>query len=118
MDEKAEKLLDTIAQAIFDKKGINILVLDVRSISTMTHYFVIAEGTSDRHVVALCDSITAALSDKEVSPFCIEGKDGGDWVVVDYDSVVVHLFLPDLRQKYNLEELWRQAEVVDVKIQL
>lgn len=111
-----KQVLDRIAQAIFDKKGFNILVLDVRGISTMTDYFLIAEGSVDRHVKALSTAIRNELATIGLSPLYLEGEQEGDWVVQDYGNIVIHLFVPDLREKYALEDLWKESKIVDVKI--
>jgi ribosome-associated protein len=110
------KKLNDIAQAIYDKKGFNILVLDVRSICSMTDYFVIAEGTVDRHVKALSQAITDELAKQGQHPLYVEGQQEGDWIVLDYGDFVIHLFIPDLREKYALEELWQKGQIVDVQI--
>ena len=112
------KDLDRIAQAIYDKKGFNILVLDVREICTMTDFFIIAEGTVDRHVKALSHTIIDEFAPDRKSPLHVEGQQEGDWVVLDYGDFVVHLFVPELRQKYALEELWNKGQVVDVNINM
>lgn len=110
------KDLNRIAQVIYDKKGFNILVLDVRDICTMTEFFVIAEGTVDRHVKALSQAIMDQFSAEGTEPLHVEGQQEGDWIVLDYNDFVIHLFIPELREKYALEELWKQGKVVDVKI--
>jgi len=111
-----KKQLDLIAQAIFDKKGFNILALDVRGISTMTDYFVIAEGTVDRHVQALGRAIMDKLDEKGIAPLHVEGLLTGDWVVIDYNDIVIHLFMEGIREKYALEELWNKSKIVDLHI--
>jgi ribosome-associated protein len=116
MKNQIENFLDVTAQTIFDKKGFNILALDVRGISTMTDYFIIAEGNIDRHVRSLALNIRDTLKDSGLSPFHMEGERDGDWVVVDYGHFVVHLFVPDMRHKYALEELWREGKIVDLNI--
>jgi ribosome-associated protein len=108
--------LNRIAQVIYDKKGFNILVLDVREICTMTDFFIIAEGTVDRHVKALSQAIIDEFAIEKKDPLHIEGQQEGDWVVLDYGDFVIHLFIPELREKYALEELWEKGEIVDVKI--
>lgn len=108
--------LSVIAQTIFDKKGFNILTLDVRGISSMTDYYIIAEGTVDRHVKAISHSIIHALKDLGESPMHVEGEQTGDWVVIDFCNIIVHLFIPDLREKYGIEKLWKDGKIVDVNI--
>ena len=84
----------------------------------MTDYFIIAEGTVDRHVKALSQAIMDELSSKKGkrTPLHVEGEREGDWVVIDYGDFVIHLFIPELREKYALEELWQKGRVVDVTI--
>ncbi len=112
------KILNTIAQAIYDKKGFNILVLDIRGISSMTDYIVIAEGNVNRHVNALSHTIKDTLIEEKIHPFHSEGEKESDWVVLDFGDVIVHLFIPEMREKYNLEELWKKSKIIDVKINL
>lgn len=116
MSHTMNKQLNQVAQTIFDKKGFNILVLDVRHICTMTDYFIIAEGTVDRHVQALSLAVVDRLSKENQYPLHVEGQQEGDWVVLDYGDFVVHLFTPDLREKYTLEEVWHDGKIVDVEI--
>lgn len=116
MANHMHQLLNKVAQSIYDKKGFNILVLDVRNICTMTDYFVIAEGTVDRHVKALSLAVIDLLAEEGHRPFHVEGQQASDWIVLDYGDFVVHLFIPDLREKYALEELWKEGKLVDVKI--
>lgn len=116
MDQSNFEILNHIAQTIYDKKGFNILVLDVRDICTMTDFFVMAEGTVDRHVKALGQTIYDELALQGQYPLHVEGQQEGDWVVLDYADFVIHLFIPELREKYALEDLWRKGRVVDVQI--
>jgi len=109
-------MLNSIAQIIYDKKGMNTLVLDVRGVSTITDYAVIAEGNVDKHVIAIAHAIQQGLSEQGEKPVYAEGMQIGDWVVLDYIDVMVHLFMPGLRDKYQLEKLWKEGKIVDVKI--
>ncbi len=108
--------LDIIAQTIFDKKGFNILALDVHHISTMSDYCIIAEGTVERHVKSLYNAIVGVCEKLSIPVYHAEGQSVGDWIVIDCAEVVVHLMTPDLREKYALEDLWRKAKIVDVAI--
>jgi ribosome-associated protein len=114
MKIEPERILNTIGQTLLDKKGFNILALDVKGISTLTDYFLIAEGNVDKHVIALAKEVVKRLKEEGESPAHIEGIDQGDWVVIDYLEIVVHLFKPGLREKYRLEELWREGKIVDL----
>jgi ribosome-associated protein len=111
-------ILNAIAQAIFDKKGSNILALDVKDISTMTDHVIIAEGNVDKHVIAIGHSVITALKKLDIEPFSSEGMQCGDWVVLDFFTIMVHLFMPGLRDKYQLEKLWRDAKIIDLSIDI
>lgn len=117
MTHTQTKLLDLIAQTIFDKKGFNILALDVRGVSTMTDYFMIAEGNVDRHVKALAQAIIERLEEVGISPLHVEGLQTADWVVLDYGDAIIHLLMQDLREKYALEELWKAGRLVNLHIE-
>ncbi len=117
MDQKIEKL-NLIAQTIYDKKGFNILVLDVQGASTLTDYFIIAEGNVDRHLRAISLHLQDNLRKIGEKPWHVEGDQSDDWVVLDYCDFVIHLFTPDMREKYGLEQLWKEATVVDVNIKV
>lgn len=112
-------LLDLIANEIFDKKGINILALDVREVSSITNYVVIAEGMVDRHVIALAEGIMHALEEKKAEkPLNVEGLENGDWVVLDYGAYMIHLFTPGFRERYRLEELYRSGHILNLNIKV
>ena len=111
-------MLNLIAQTIYDKKGFNIIALDVREVSSVTDYFIIAEGNVDKHVMSIAEEIRLVLKEKDIKPFCIEGMKDGDWVVLDYLDVIIHLLTPDLRSRYNLEELWKDGKIVDLEIKV
>ena len=106
--------VERVAQAIYDKKGFNIIVLDVRNVCTMTDYFIIAEGTVDRHVKALSDAVENELEKTKKRPLYTEGKQSGEWAVLDYGDFIVHLLIPELREKYALEQIWRESKIVDI----
>ena len=108
--------LNPIAQAIFDKKGVNILALDLKSISTLTHYVIIAEGSVDKHVIAIAHNVIAVVEQWGLKPYSTEGMKSGDWIVLDYLDVIVHLFIPSMREKYQLEELWRAGKIFPLQI--
>jgi ribosome-associated protein len=116
MKDKIKIELNKIAQALYDKKGFNILCLDVRGISSLADYVIIAEGNIDRHIKALSTSVRDVLRDMGLKPLFVEGESTGDWIVIDFSEVVIHLFVSDLREKYALEELWSKAKIVDLEI--
>lgn len=112
----ALELLNAISQAVFDKKGANIIALDVRNFSTMTDFYVIAEGNVERHVKAIHNAILDTMEQKGHRALHVEGVRESDWVVIDYGEIVIHLLIPDLREKYALENLWKEGKIVDVSI--
>lgn len=118
MPENPIEKLQAIAQIIFDKKGFNILALDVKGISSLTDYVLIAEGNVDRHVIALAKEVMEKLEKAGEKPLYVEGLESGDWIVIDYFDFMIHIFMPGLRDKYNLEELFREGKVVDLKLKL
>ncbi len=110
--------LNTIAQIIFDKKGTNILALDVRGLSCLTDYVIIAEGAVNRHVCAIAEAVQKGMKEKGEKVLYFEGMKEGDWVVLDFGHVMVHIFDPQTREKYQLEQLWQKADIVDLKIEV
>ncbi len=116
MQERRHTPLDLVVHAIVDKKGFNTLVLDVRTISSLTEYFVIAEGRVERHTQAISREIAERLRSTGRSPLHVEGDTTGDWIVMDYGDIIVHLFRPGVRERYRLEQLWKDGKVVDYDI--
>lgn len=109
-------LLNKISQTIYDKKGSNILALDVTPCCIMADYVIIAEGSVDKHVIAIAHAIEEAMEEEGHTLSFTQGLRSGDWVVLDYMNIAVHLFIPDVRDRYQLEKLWQKSEIVDVVI--
>mgnify|MGYP000340398280 CR=1 FL=1 len=107
-------LANRIAEIIVDKQGEDILILYLHDITTFTDYFVICSGTSRRQLDALQSALREELkkTGEGILPFNVEGSSDSGWVLVDYNSVIVHLFDPEMRDFYQLEELWKNARVV------
>ncbi len=110
------ELVKIVAQALYDKKGLNILVLDVSGLSSITDYLIVAEGHVDRHVVALGQHVMSVMKDFGEKPIHSEGFSEGAWVAVDYLDFIVHLFGPGLRDYYAIERIWPTAKIVDVQL--
>lgn len=115
MDKKSLQVLELIAQTLYDKKGFNILVLDVRAFSTMANTYIIVEGNVERHVKALSKEVTDVMQGNGKHLYHIDSA-SPDWIVLDFADVVVHVMIPETRERYDLEELWRKAKIVDVNI--
>lgn len=109
-------MLNAIAQMIYDKKGFNILALDVQGLSTITDYLLIAEGNVDRHTMSMAKTIVHEMGESGEKPIHSEGMHTGDWIVLDYGPVMIHLFSPGLRDKYSLERLWPESKLVELDI--
>jgi ribosome-associated protein len=95
-----------------DKKGEDILLLDIKEIASFTDYFVICTATSSRMLNALADGVVEKTHELHNRKGRIEGKPDDGWLVVDYGDIVVHLFDEDLRHYYKLEELWKDGKVL------
>jgi ribosome-associated protein len=113
IDPSQDKALEC-ARAAIDKKAENLKVLDLTHLSSFTDYFLICSGTSDRQVMAIADSIEAAMSAQDRELISIEGYSEGRWVLMDFGDVVIHIFLEALREYYDLENLWADAPRVKV----
>jgi ribosome-associated protein len=106
-------LAHAAAAAAADKKAENILVLDLKNLSTVADYFVICSGGSERQLRAIAEGIDDSLGKAHrISPKSITGISGGGWVLLDFTDVIVHVFLPSQRNYYNLEMLWQQAPIL------
>jgi ribosome-associated protein len=93
-----------------NKKAENVVVLDVRKISSITDYFVIVSGTSEPHLRAISEEITDTLhEDHDIKPRAVDGTLQTNWLVLDFFDVIVHVMRPEVRQRYDLEGLWGDA---------
>ena len=102
----SEALTDLVVAALDDVKARDIVRLDVRDVTTVTDYMVVASGTSNRHVKALVDNVAEKAREAGHRPIGIEGEDGGEWILLDLQDTLVHVMLHKVRDFYNLEKLW------------
>lgn len=109
---QAKKTLRTVSAALADAKALDVHVLDVRDSAGFTDAMVIASGTSSRHVQTLAEKVVAAMRAEGRRPIGIEGEQRGDWVLIDFGEVVVHVMRPQTRDFYNLEKLWGEGKPV------
>ncbi len=110
--ERRPRLPKDVAAAIAaaqDKKGSELIVLDLRRSSAFTDYFVLCTGQNQRQVKAIADAVEEALKRAKLRPAHVEGYDRADWVLLDYFTFIVHIFTPATREFYGLERLWGQA---------
>ncbi|MDI3312609.1 MAG: ribosome silencing factor [Thermoanaerobacterium sp.] len=112
MDKKSTELTLKILKILDDKKALDIKGLYVGELTTVADYFVIASGTSTTHVKSLCDEISEKLAEDGVYVNHIEGYNSATWILMDYGSIVVHIFTKDERNFYSLERLWGDAEEI------
>ena len=103
-----------VTRALADRKALEPVVLDLRELTAAADYFVIASGTSDTHVRGMAEHVVATLAAHGVRAHHVEGLSQGRWVLLDYVDFVVHVFHPELREFYQLERLWGDAEVMSV----
>ena len=118
--EETDVLLGSIIKGIFEKKGQNVLKIDLRKLeSRITDYFIICHGSSVTQVSAICDSVDETVrKEANEKPLHVEGLENCYWVLLDYSNVVVHVFLEEYRNFYSLESLWADAEIEAMKDKL
>lgn len=103
--------LDRLAEAALERNARDAVLLDLRGLSDAADWFLIASGDSDTHTKAIADNILNRMKEAGVRPAGIEGKGRGAWILIDYINVVVHVFLPQVREFYQLEDLWGDAPI-------
>ncbi len=107
-------LVREIAKVLDEKKAMNIVAIETEEVTVVSDFFVIASGTSNTHTKALADDVEYEIKNRlNIAPEHIEGRATG-WILLDYGTVIVHLFQGETREYYNLERLWQDASVVDL----
>lgn len=116
-NQEESKLLDAIIHGIEEKKGTDIVILNLENIpNSICSHFVICTGSSSTQVEALADSITEEVQKAlKIKPWHVEGYENKQWILIDYIDVVVHVFQPDVREFYGIEELWADAVLTRVE---
>ena len=104
--EDSDRLLEIVLTALDDMKGVDVRVIDVRELTSITDRMVIVSGTSTRHVKALAENVALQAKQHGYQPLGIEGENTAEWVLVDLADVVVHVMMPEIRDFYALEKLW------------
>lgn len=114
--EGAQELIDTITSTLSRRKAEQILVMDLREITTLADYFVVCNGLSDVHVKSLADELTDVLREElNERPWRKEGLDTRRWVVLDFVNIVVHIFKKDTREHYGIEKMWSDAKITKIE---
>ncbi len=106
--------LETIIKALDSKRAEDIQLIGIKDLTIIADYFVIANGTSNTQTKALADSVEYELKQLGVEPIREEGYAGANWIILDYNDIVVHVFYKETREFYNLEKLWQDGEFVDI----
>ena len=110
---ESQNILKIAANALNNKKAKVLNALKIDNLTTLADYFLIATANSSTHVRALADEVEEKLKEQGVEPHHIEGRTTG-WIVLDYESVIVHVFTPDQREFYNLDSMWSDAEQINL----
>jgi ribosome-associated protein len=103
---RSEEIVDLAVSALDDLKALDVTVLDVRRLTDVTDFMVVATGNSDRQVRALAEEVVVTAKERGQPPLGVEGERDGEWVLVDLTDVVVHIMQPEMRDLYQLEKLW------------
>ena len=111
----AKEVALTVTKALDSKKGMDIKLLRINDVSSLADYFLICTGTSNTHVKTLCDYAEYTMEQLGEPMLGREGHRGNSWELLDYGSVVIHVFTDEARKFYDLERLWADAEQVDLK---
>jgi ribosome-associated protein len=110
----SEQLSDLAVEALEEVKAKDIAKLDVRNLTSVTDFMIVASGTSNRHVKALADAVADKAREAGHRPTGIEGTEGSEWILLDLQDTLVHVMLPRVREFYNLEKLWSLAPASDL----
>ncbi len=111
--QETKRVVDTIKEALLEKKAKDIAVINLGTIeNAVSDYFIVTHGTSDTHVEALAKAVVDKTEENiDSSPWHIEGMKNKEWILIDYADVVVHIFQPEMRNFYRIEELWADADI-------
>lgn len=108
----------TVLQVCIEQKGLDVRGLDLHGLTDVADYFILASGTSERHVRGIADKIELALGTRGEKPFAVSGYENGQWVLLDYGDLVAHVFYEPVRQYYEFDELWKRAPAVPLAEEL
>ncbi len=113
--EKAREMVKLAINALADKKGEDIRVIDIQEVSVLADYFLIASGSNTNQVQAMTDNVEEALGKAGYTCRQIEGYQSGNWILMDYGDIIVHMFCKEDRLFYDLERIWRDGKIMDAK---
>lgn len=112
LDSREKAIL--LSRFALEKKAYDLVLVEVREVTSIADYFIICSGRSDRQVQSIAQGIEENLAEMEVSPLSVEGMSRGQWVLMDFSDVIVHIFYQPLREFYDLEGLWAHAPRVEL----
>ena len=115
MNDELESSLDVYVKAVLGRKAFNIVILDVRELTSVADAFILCSGSSNRQVSAIAEYIVTDLKKRNLRARHVEGKKEGHWVLLDYGDVVIHVFYEPVRSFYDLEGLWTDAARIQTK---
>ena len=110
-----DRTLDLFINAVMGKKALDLVVLDVRELTSFSDIFIICSGRSNRQVSAIADYVQVNLKKHDIKPLSVEGKKEGHWVLLDYGHVIIHVFYEPVRAFYDLEGLWIDAKRIKIE---
>lgn len=113
MEDLKKKVLPLIQKALENKKGIDIRIIDISKISLLADYFVLCSGSNKTQVRALADYVTDELAKIGYSPKHTEGYSSAEWILLDYEDIIIHIFTEESRHFYDLERIWREGITVE-----
>ena len=113
-DYKLPRALEIAAEAVFDKKARDVVVLDLEGVCSFTDHFVLCTGASVRQTQSIADHVAAQLKNQGITPAHVEGHSEGEWILMDYVDFVLHVFTENTREFYGLERLWRSGKRIDL----
>ena len=114
-DESRIERARYIAEAALGMKAERLVALDVRAVTSYADTLILATGNSDRHARSIADAIKAAVTARGENPIGVEGHEEGRWVLIDLGDIIVHIFLADVREEYDLERLWSDAPPLEIE---
>lgn len=115
MTENIDQELIPFIEAVTSKKAKDVVVLDVQNLTSYTDYLIVASGASTRQVSAIAQNIKKEISQTKIKPISIEGLNEGQWVLLDYGNIIIHIFIEETRLFYDIEGLWADAKKLSIE---
>lgn len=115
MNTAINTTLKTIVEALENKKAEELRLIDISEVSTIADYFVITNGTNMSQIQALADTVEEKLATNGIHPRNVEGYNTANWILMDYNDILVHIFDKESRGFYDLERIWRDGKAIDIK---